>query len=275
VSDWFITEEQARADGFGGMTTVPLVQIRDVTRSFESRGGRPPAVDRVSLNLHEGEIVAIVGRSGSGKSTLVQMVGALDTPDHGQIVFHGMTLSSLSDAERTVLRRDRIGFVFQDSHLVPTLSVLENVALTSLVAGRRRSEWADRAHALLDELGLDGLASARPATLSGGESQRVALARALFSRPSLVLADEPTGALDSATSRDVLRLLRGVVVDDQASAVVVVTHGLETACIADRIIVLRDGRVIADERFTPAATTDSVEGRAHEERVRAWLAEHR
>lgn len=257
------------------MSTVPLVEIREVSRLFESRGGRPPAVDRLSLDLHEGEIVAIVGRSGSGKSTLVQMVGALDTPDHGQIVFDGMTLSSLSEAERTVLRRDRIGFVFQDSHLVPTLSVLENVALTSLVAGRRRSAWADRAHALLDELGLDGLGSARPATLSGGEAQRVALARALFSRPSLVLADEPTGALDSATSRDVLRLLRGMVVDDQASAVVVVTHDLETACIADRIIVLRDGRVIADERFTPAATIDSVEGRAHEERVRAWLAEHR
>lgn len=224
------------------MSTVPLVEIREVSRLFESRGGRPPAVDRVSLDLHEGEIIAIVGRSGSGKSTLVQMVGALDTPDHGQIVFDGMTLSSLSEAERTVLRRDRIGFVFQDSHLVPTLSVLENVALTSLVAGRRRSEWADRAHALLDELGLDGLGSARPATLSGGEAQRVALARALFSRPSLVLADEPTGALDSSTGDEVMGLLRERV--DAGAAGLLVTHDARHAAWADRIVFLRDGRLV-------------------------------
>jgi len=257
------------------MSPDVLIELEGVTRRFETAGTRPPAVDDVSLAVRRGDLVAIVGRSGSGKSSLLQMMGALDHPDQGRIVFAGADIAAMSDRDRTVLRREQIGFVFQDAHLVPTLSVLENVALTAIVAGRGPTAWSAPAQALLDDLGLGDLAGARPATLSGGEAQRVALARALFARPSLVLADEPTGALDTVTTDAVLLLLRGAVGDDRAGAVVVVTHDLETACIADRIVVLRDGRVVADERFTPAASSDSVEGRDHEERVRAWLAERR
>ena len=254
------------------MTRV-VAHVQEVSRRFEPVAGRPPALDHVSLEVRAGEVLAIVGRSGSGKTTLLQMLGALDEPDDGSVWVGDTALKDLRDSERTRLRREEIGFVFQDAQLVPTMSVEENVALTAVIAGKRRDAWTEREMEILTDLGLSHLARARPSRLSGGESQRVALGRALFARPALLLADEPTGALDSATSRSVLTLLRRAV--DEAAAVVVVTHDLETACIADRLVVLRDGRIVAESRMTAASCTSEDERRLHEERVRSWLAEHR
>jgi ABC-type lipoprotein export system ATPase subunit len=244
-----------------------------VGRRFDTVESRLPALADVSLDIHAGEVLAVVGRSGSGKSTLLTILGALDRPDGGSVVMGDTTISDLPEAALTRLRRDRIGFVFQDAQLLDTMTVLENVALTAVVAGRRRAAWRERASSLLKELDLLHLADEMPSTLSGGEAQRVALARALFADPVLLLADEPTGALDSATSTTVLALLRRSVGPD--SAVVVVTHDLETACVADRIVVLKDGRIVSDERFSLPVSSTDAERRAHEERVRAWLAEHR
>lgn len=254
------------------MTEAPLVSVERVTRRFDSPPA-PAAVDDVSLEIRRGEMVAIVGRSGSGKSTLLQLIGALDEPDAGEISIGGVPLAGLSERERTALRRERLGFVFQSSHLVPTLSIAENVALTAIVAGERRRSWGPRADELLRHLELGTRGRDRPVELSGGERQRVALARALFARPEVLLADEPTGALDTATASRVHTLLRSAV-GAGTSSVVIVTHDLETACIADRLIVMRDGRVTADRSFTPPGIGHE-EVRAHEERVRRWLAEHR
>jgi ABC-type lipoprotein export system ATPase subunit len=252
----------------------PLIRLSDVTRRFAPEP-ELAAVQSVSLDVARGEVVAIVGRSGSGKSTLLQLMGALDEPDAGVVEIGGTDVAKLSEPRRTTLRREHLGFVFQDSHLVPSLTVIENVALTAIVAGHPSRRWWARAEALLDRLQLAGRARTRPSTLSGGERQRVALARALFGCPDVLLADEPTGSLDARTSADVHDLLRSAVGPDQAGCVVLVTHDLETACIADRIVILRDGRLIAQRRFSPPAPADVAEGRVHEERVRHWLAEHR
>jgi ABC-type lipoprotein export system ATPase subunit len=255
------------------MTESPLIKLQDVTRRFEA-GSAPAAVDGVSLEIREGEIVAIVGRSGSGKSTLLQLMGALDDPDTGEVHISDVDPAGLSDRDRATLRRERLGFVFQSAHLVPTLSVAENVALTAIVAGHRRRAWSPRAHELLEQLGLATRSRDRPSSLSGGERQRVALARAVFSRPDVLLADEPTGALDSATASQVHALLRSAMGSGGTSCVVIVTHDLETACIADRVVVLRDGRITADECFArPDPSIEEVG--PHEERLRRWLAEHR
>jgi ABC-type lipoprotein export system ATPase subunit len=255
------------------MTPSPLIHLRDVTRRFEE----PPAlaaIDAVSLEIRGGEIVAIVGRSGSGKSTLLQLMGALDDPDTGEVRISDVDPAGLSDGERATLRRESLGFVFQSAHLVPTLSVAENVALTAIVAGHRRRAWGPRADELLEQLGLATRGRDRPSALSGGERQRVALARAVFSRPDVLLADEPTGALDSATASQVHALLRSAMGSGGTSCVVIVTHDLETACIADRVVVLRDGRITADRCFArPDSSIEEVG--LHEERLRRWLAEHR
>lgn len=255
------------------MSEGVVVSTIGVGRRFDTVEARPAALDDVSLDVLAGEVLAVVGRSGSGKSTLLTMLGLLDRPDRGSVVMAGAVVSDLPEAQLTRLRRDRIGFVFQDAQLLDTMTVIENVALTAVVSGRRRSAWLTRARSLLGGLHLLHLADEMPSTLSGGEAQRVALARALFAEPVLLLADEPTGALDSATSTTVLALLRHAV--NPASAVVVVTHDLRTACVADRIVVLKDGRLVADGRFSPPTSSTEAEGRAHEERIRAWLAEHR
>lgn len=254
------------------MTRV-VASVRGVSRDFDCAGSRLPVLDHVSLDVVSGEVLAVVGRSGSGKTTLLQILGVLDRPDSGSVVLGDVTLGDLTEDQLTRLRRDRIGFVFQDAQLVPTMTISENIALTAVVAGRRRGEWAGRAEEILEALGLMPLASSRPARLSGGEAQRVALGRAIFARPELLLADEPTGALDSATSLTVLDLLRGAVAD--AAGVVVVTHDLETASVADRIVVLHDGRIVAERRACLPAPDDEAGRRAHEDGVRAWLAEHR
>jgi putative ABC transport system ATP-binding protein len=222
------------------------VVVDRVEKSFE--GGRIQALDGASLRLTPGEFVALTGPSGSGKSTLLNLIGALDTPDAGSIEVDGRALDAVDGAD---YRAATVGFVFQFHHLVPTLSALENVQVPMLGRGLRRSERAARARALLADVGLESRADARPGVLSGGERQRVALARALANAPRLLLADEPTGSLDSETGAQVLALierLRG----DHAMTVLLVTNDEAVAGSADRILRLRDGRITLAATPQPA-----------------------
>ena len=218
------------------------VVVDRVEKSFE--GGRIRALDGASLRLAPGEFVSLTGPSGSGKSTLLNLIGALDTPDAGSIEVDGRSLQAVDGAD---YRAATVGFVFQFHHLVPTLSALENVQVPMLGRGLGRADRARRAHSLLADVGLDRRADARPGVLSGGERQRVALARALANGPRLLLADEPTGALDSETGAHVLALLERLR-HEHGMTVLLVTNDEDVARTADRTLRLRDGRV------TPAAT---------------------
>lgn len=218
----------------------PVIRLAGLTRSFEQGGERIDVLRGVDLAVAPGEIVALLGPSGSGKSTLLQAVGLLEGGFGGEIDIAGVDASSLSADERTVLRRDRIGFVYQFHHLLPDFTALENVVLPQLVAGTGRAQAAERARDLLTALGLAERLDHRPSQLSGGEQQRVAVARALANRPALVLADEPTGNLDERTSDRVLEqfleLVRGT-----GSAALVATHNERLAARMDRVVRLHDG----------------------------------
>lgn len=218
----------------------PVIRLVGLTRSFEQGGERIDVLRGVDLEVAPGEIVALLGPSGSGKSTLLQAVGLLEGGFGGEIDIAGVDASSLSADERTVLRRDRIGFVYQFHHLLPDFTALENVVLPQLVAGTERGAAVDRARELLTALGLAERLDHRPSQLSGGEQQRVAVARALANRPALVLADEPTGNLDERTSDRVLEqfleLVRGT-----GSAALVATHNERLAARMDRVVRLHDG----------------------------------
>jgi putative ABC transport system ATP-binding protein len=222
------------------MSTPLAVEARGLSRVY---GGGPDAVHAlrdVDLSIAAGEFVAIMGPSGSGKSTLLHLVGGLDRPDAGEVLIEGETLAELNDEALAHLRRRRIGFVLQFFNLFPLLSALENVAFPLLLDGRRDAlALADEA---LDRVGLSERAKHRPGELSGGEQQRVAVARALVTRPAVVLADEPTGSLDSLAGEDVLRLLRAAA--DDGHAVLLITHHAPAAAYADRVVRLRDGAVV-------------------------------
>jgi putative ABC transport system ATP-binding protein len=206
-----------------------------------------PALTGVDLCIRRGEMVGIAGPSGSGKSTLLNLLGFLDRPDRGKVLFEGRDLAGGSERERTLLRRRRLGFVFQAFHLVPVLSALENVEYPLVVDGVGRQERRDRARKILAEVGLSGREHHRPDQLSGGERQRVALARALIHEPLIVLADEPTGNVDSETG-DVLLGLMTRLHQDRKTAFLVATHDPAVMDRAPRLIRLRDGRIEADER---------------------------
>ncbi|MEU9836899.1 ABC transporter ATP-binding protein [Streptosporangium sp. NPDC048047] len=216
----------------------PLLEARSVGRSY----GRTPALREASLSVTAGEILAIMGPSGSGKSTLLHCLAGIFTPDAGEVRFDGRRLDTLSDARRSELRRTAFGFVFQFGQLVPELTVADNVALPLLLgrAGRRRAYR--RADDWLERLELDGLRGRRTGELSGGQAQRVAIARALVTRPKVVFADEPTGALDSLTGEKVMELLVGLA-RQEGTTVIVVTHDARVAACADREVIVRDGRV--------------------------------
>jgi predicted ABC-type transport system involved in lysophospholipase L1 biosynthesis ATPase subunit len=218
--------------------------FRDVSRTFRPPGGAPREVLRgVGGEVRPGEVVAVVGRSGSGKSTLLHLAAGLDEPDGGEVRLLGHALAALSDRERTLLRRDHVGVVFQFFHLLGHLSVLENVLVPALVAGDPVAEAEARARDLLARAGLAGREGEAVARLSGGEMQRVALCRSLQRRPGLLLADEPTGNLDEASAEQVMTLLLGLA-RQEGSAVLLVTHGTELAGRADRVWHLQDGRLV-------------------------------
>jgi putative ABC transport system ATP-binding protein len=223
-----------------------MMELQEVTKLYQQGRRVVQALRGVSLRVSDGEFVTIMGPSGSGKSTLLHLLGALDTPTTGRALFQGRDLQKLSDRERSLLRRNRIGFVFQFFNLLPTLTALENVALPLLLAGQWRGQAFGRAHPALERMGLLDRADHFPEELSGGEMQRVAIARALVTDPEAVLCDEPTGNLDSATSAEILALLRSLP-EPGRRAVVMVTHDPRAAAYGDRLVLIRDGRVEADD----------------------------
>jgi putative ABC transport system ATP-binding protein len=216
----------------------------DVRRVYELDGVSVPALRGVSLTVENGDYLAIVGASGSGKSTLMHLLGALDRPSGGTLVIGGRDVATLSPAEMARLRNETIGFVFQSFHLLARTTARDNVALPLVYRGIGRRDRRERAEAMLDRVGLAHRVDHRPNQMSGGEQQRVAIARALVTGPSVLLADEPTGNLDSATGRAVLALLESLNAD--GVAVVLVTHDRDIAGRARRQIVMRDGLIVAD-----------------------------
>jgi len=219
---------------------IALLEARSVVRSF----GSTPALRGASVSVRAGEILAVMGPSGSGKSTLLHCLAGILTPDSGEVEFDGRRIDALGEAERSALRRDRFGFVFQFGQLVPELSAEENIALPLLLGGTRRAAALAEARPWFDRLGLDGLQGRRSGELSGGEAQRVALARGLVTRPEVLFADEPTGSLDSLTGELVMDLLSAAA-REQGTTVVLVTHEARVAAYADREVVVRDGTVAA------------------------------
>jgi ABC-type lipoprotein export system ATPase subunit len=223
--------------------TAPVLAFRAVSRDYRSAGGAVlRAVREATGEVAPGQVVAVTGRSGSGKSTLLHLAAGIDAPSSGEVVLLGHPLGALSDAERTRLRRDHVGLVFQFFHLLPHLSALENVLVPALVAGDAGAPAEARARALLARVGLEGRAADPVQKLSGGELQRVALCRALLRRPRLLLADEPTGNLDEETGRAVLELLLGLA-RGEGSTVLYVTHSAELAAAADAVWTMHSGVV--------------------------------
>ncbi|MFF1764864.1 ABC transporter ATP-binding protein [Streptomyces sp. NPDC058249] len=216
------------------------IQLRSVSRRFGSGDSAVTALDQVSLSFPEGTFTAVMGPSGSGKSTLLQCAAGLDRPTSGSVVIGGTDLTKLNETKLTLLRRERIGFVFQSFNLLPSLTAEQNVALPLRLAGRRPPKA--RVREVLEQVGLGDRARHRPTEMSGGQQQRVALARALITRPEVLFGDEPTGALDSQTGREVLKLLRDMV-DSDGQTVIMVTHDPVAAAYADRVVCLVDGRV--------------------------------
>ncbi len=223
-----------------------VLEARSLTKVYGEGSTAVRALDGASLEVRKGEIVAIMGPSGSGKSTMLHLLGALETPSGGQISLGGERFDGLDDAGLTRIRRDRIGFVFQFFNLLPSLTAEENVLLPALIAGESGDARLARARELLGTVGLGERTGHLPSELSGGEQQRVSIARALLREPELILADEPTGNLDSRSSAEILALMRDLS-DEQAQTVVMVTHDPGAAAIADRVVFLRDGRVAGEE----------------------------
>ena len=227
--------------------TNAVLELRNVSKSYPATGdrqaGRVQVLRGVNLALYAGQTVALTGPSGSGKSTLLHLAGLLDKPSEGVVVVAGKSAAGLGDSGRTRLRRDAIGFVYQFHHLLPECSALENIMMPRLLAGVSATKARAEAAEWLDRVGLSARADHRPSELSGGEQQRVAIARALANQPAILLADEPTGSLDSATAADIVTLIRTLCHQRQTAALIV-THNLELANQLDRHERLADGRLV-------------------------------
>ena len=220
---------------------MTILETKDLRKVYGSGDTEVRALDGVDLTVEKGEFVAVVGTSGSGKSTLLHMLGGLDRPTSGTVTVDGKELSGLKDEELTIFRRRKIGFVFQNYNLVPVLNVYENIVLPIQLDGKAPDrDYVDR---IIETLGLEAKLQNLPNNLSGGQQQRVAIARALAAKPAIILADEPTGNLDSATSLDVMGLLK-VTAQKFSQTIVMITHNEELAQMADRIIRIEDGRIV-------------------------------
>jgi putative ABC transport system ATP-binding protein len=227
-----------------------VLQASDLVKVYKTGRHTVRALDGVSLSLAKGEFIAIMGPSGSGKSTLLHLLGGLDRPTQGRIHLAGKEISHLPDTAATLARRRNVGFVFQFFNLIPTLSAEENILLPVLIDGKKAKAFSNRLDKILQRVGLQDRRQHRPDQLSGGEQQRVALARALITEPAIILADEPTGNLDTRTSGTIMELLQ-VAAREFQQAIVMVTHDPRSASFADRVVFLRDGKVVEENAFAP------------------------
>lgn len=223
--------------------TQPIIRVQEVTRVYRVDSREVPALRGVTLTIEPGKVVALRGRSGSGKTTLLNCIGGLDRPTSGEVWFEGRNVTHLPEPEWVKLRRHRIGFVFQSHALLPTYSAWENIDLILRMAGVKRRERQQRIEEVLTLMGLTKWMEHRTFELSGGQQQRVAIARALAPRPSLILADEPTGDLDSATGQQILALFRRIA-DQEGTTILIATHDLAVDAFADEVILLQDGRIV-------------------------------
>ena len=232
-----------------GAPASSIVRLQGVSKIYGSGDAQVRALDDVSVGFGAGEFTAIMGPSGSGKSTMMHILAGLDAPTSGHVFVEDTDITALKDTALTKLRRDRIGFVFQSFNLVPTLDARANILLPMRLAGKApEKEWFDL---IVNSLGIANRLSHRPSEMSGGQQQRVAVARALMSRPAVIVADEPTGNLDSHSTTEVMDLLRRAV-DELGQSVIMVTHDTSTAAYADRVLVCRDGRIVSDLRDVTA-----------------------
>lgn len=229
---------------------MPVVETRDLSKRYDLGEHNVEALAQVDFLVEEGEFVAIMGPSGSGKSTLLHLIGGLDQPTNGEINLNGNRLSLMKDNDITLLRRRNIGFVFQFFNLLPTMTAQENITLPLLIDGRDLADYQDRLDRILALIGLVERRNHKPEQLSGGEQQRVALARALITEPAIVLADEPTGNLDSKTGMAIMSLLQRSCAE-LGQTIVMVTHDPRAAATACRVVFLRDGRIVDEIRFDP------------------------
>lgn len=229
-----------------------LIDVKNLFKIYhEGEESEVRALDGVSLSVDRGEFLAIIGQSGSGKSTLMNILGCLDIPTYGDYHLDGVDVTELSDRQLAHIRNKQIGFIFQGFNLIPALNAWENVELPLIYQGVPASKRADRVEAALERVGLAERAGHKPTEMSGGQQQRVAVARALMSRPAVIVADEPTGNLDSHSTTEVMDLLRRAV-DELSQSVIMVTHDTATAAYADRVLVCRDGRIVSDLRDVTA-----------------------
>lgn len=233
-----------------------MIAARDVIKTYDTGTTTVPALRRVDFAVGQGEMVAVMGPSGCGKTTLLNCLSGLDTIDGGQVCLEGRDLAGLSDRQRTAMRAQRMGFMFQVYNLLPVLSAVENVELPLLVAGVRPKVARARALSALEQVGLARWAGHRPAQLSGGQRQRVTIARALVNEPAIVWADEPTGALDSTTAAEILGLLRALNIQ-VGLTLVVVTHDPGVGALCDRIVRMQDGSIVGDDRPATGKAADA------------------
>lgn len=222
----------------------PLVEFRDIYKIYEMGDTEVRALDGVSFSIYDGELVAIIGQSGSGKSTCMNIIGCLDVPTTGSYILNGTDVSKLTDDEQAEIRNKKLGFIFQQYNLLPKLNVLDNVKLPLLYKGLREQEQTERAIEALKRVGIADKAHHKPSQLSGGQQQRASIARALAGSPSVILADEPTGALDSKTSGEVIDFL--IELNRQGNTIILITHDNSIAAKAKRVIRIQDGKIIYD-----------------------------
>ena len=239
-----------------------LVEIRDVCKIYNPGENEVRALDHVSVNIDEGEYVAIIGQSGSGKSTLMNMLGCLDVPTSGLYRLHGQNVSELDDDELSDIRNREIGFIFQGFNLIPNLTAIENVELPLIYRGVGKAQRMELARKALKKVGLEHRMDHKPAEMSGGQQQRVAIARAIAQAPPIILADEPTGNLDSHSTQEIMGILRELY--EEGRTVILITHDNEIAARAKRVIKIRDGRIEADTTGTTGEDNGTGKDEEHE-----------
>lgn len=224
-----------------------LVKIQDISKIYNPGENEVRALDHVSVEIEKNEFVAIIGQSGSGKSTLMNMLGCLDVPTSGTYMLHGKDVSNMTDDEQSDIRNKEIGFIFQGFNLIPSLTALENVELPLIYRGVSKSVREELATIALQKVGLEHRMGHKPSEMSGGQQQRVAIARAIAQAPPIILADEPTGNLDSASTKEIMGILRNL--HDEGRTVIIITHDDEIAQQADRVIKIRDGHIETDSKW--------------------------